>query len=609
MDYHAVFDTISCVDEFAYIGRETESWSLEYLEPSLLVQTILSQSPTASEYFALALAQYEGTKMNPLSCVIGFDEFQSGSLNRPDSSKKYMCLYFTFLELSLPSQDLLWFCPQVSRTVKLGQIVGGWSHVLARFLKRMFLGPCGFSTTGVTFAYKNRDYIFYAKLQVLLSDGDGLRQAIGWRGAGSIRPSIIHDNVLMKASDLVSRTDGYVEIGCCEARLLHKTTTLEFENRCDLVEAVYKRHHVDKTLSKRLFDEIIKVESLNYIPRGLAFDRELRGQVDFFSAITVDWMHTWLQDGVLTTEVFLLLGACNLPVSGLVAFLQQPWQFPFGKQGKGSKLWKVFEDRRLDAKGEVDKVRSTASELLGVMTLIRHYVAIHVDHIPALAPHWKSFKACCKVLDLILVAKRATVSPRGNAGALRKLLEDFMTSHVACYGESHLKPKHAWQWALIWHWLRDDMVFDAFVVERLHLQIKAIAERIDDTTRGERSVLSGVVMEQMAELKKFHSPCCLLGRTFRCDDFPNAVFANKMAVWGSTYAVGCVIFHQGIAGMLLACALDDGELVAVIEKFTFVVQLSPNGAQWTRSDTVAMVRAADLNMARLVRSRRSFLKS
>jgi hypothetical protein len=63
----------------------------------------------------------------------------------------------------------------------------------------------------------------------------------------------------MKASDLVSRTDGYVEIGCCEARLLHKTTTLEFENRCDLVEVVYKRHHVDKTLSKRLFDEIIKV--------------------------------------------------------------------------------------------------------------------------------------------------------------------------------------------------------------------------------------------------------------------------------------------------------------------------------------------------------------
>jgi hypothetical protein len=71
---------------------------LEYLEPSLLVQTILSQSPTASEYFALALAQYEGTKMNPLSCVIGFDEFQSGSLNRPDSSKKYMCLYFTSID-------------------------------------------------------------------------------------------------------------------------------------------------------------------------------------------------------------------------------------------------------------------------------------------------------------------------------------------------------------------------------------------------------------------------------------------------------------------------------------------------------------------------------
>jgi hypothetical protein len=35
-------------------------------------------------------------------------------------------------------------------------------------------------------------------LAVLLSDGDGLRQALSWRGAASLKPCIKHPNVCKK---------------------------------------------------------------------------------------------------------------------------------------------------------------------------------------------------------------------------------------------------------------------------------------------------------------------------------------------------------------------------------------------------------------------------
>ena len=48
-----------------------------------------------------------------------------------------------------------------------------------------------------------------------------------------------------------------------------------------------------------MYEKIQMSESLNYLPGGLAYDRRLRNKVEWFDALTFDWVHTFLQDGVM----------------------------------------------------------------------------------------------------------------------------------------------------------------------------------------------------------------------------------------------------------------------------------------------------------------------
>ena len=122
-------------------------------------------------------------------------------------------------------------------------------------------------------------------------------------------------------------------------------------------------------------------------------------------------MHTYLQDGVFTIEVWLFLTACQhvIDIEKLREYLEQPWQFPAFLQAKGKLLYRVFSDYRLDSDGNLDKLRASASELLGLYTLLRHLFTMRLQHRAGLKANWDSFDACCQVLDIIHACKK-TVS-------------------------------------------------------------------------------------------------------------------------------------------------------------------------------------------------------
>ena len=171
----------------------------------------------------------------------------------------------------------------------------------------------------------------------LISDGGGFQQAIGWRGASGLRPCIIHSNIVKKGSDLVGRTQGYVEVSNTDPTRLHQTTITEFEQCCDLVAETHSRF-VARTLPRLgMYEEILKCEAQNYIEGGLAFDRRLR-VLAWLACVIVDWVHTMLQDGVFTVEAWLMINAMQLRGEVLRRFLQQAWEFPCCKKKKGQDL-------------------------------------------------------------------------------------------------------------------------------------------------------------------------------------------------------------------------------------------------------------------------------
>lgn len=58
--------------------------------------------------------------------------------------------------------------------------------------------------------------------------------------------------------------------------------------------------------------------------------------------------------------------------------------------------------------------------------------------------------------------------------ALAKHLELFKLAH----GVSAVKPKHHWQLDMARQLPRDGVVLDCFIVERIHLQVKAIGDKV-----------------------------------------------------------------------------------------------------------------------------------
>jgi hypothetical protein len=122
-------------------------------------------------------------------------------------------------------------------------------------------------------------------------------------------------------------------------------------------------------------------------------------------------------------------------------------------------------------------MRCQASELLGLYTLVKHWVDEHAQDARVDLER-KSFYAAVAVVDLIMQAKNSlsSASVRAVVGKLTTAIQQHLRAHKAAYGEGRIKPKHHWLWDVALQLLRDGLVLDAFVVERNHLSIKAFAQ-------------------------------------------------------------------------------------------------------------------------------------
>ena len=97
--------------------------------------------------------------------------------------------------------------------------------MLCDYLKVHFLGANGIETAGLPLELHGQPFLLFAKLAVLLGDGEGLQKAFQWAGAGGIKPCLRHWNVLKLGSGLAHRDDRFVEIDCaCHAKLSHASS-------------------------------------------------------------------------------------------------------------------------------------------------------------------------------------------------------------------------------------------------------------------------------------------------------------------------------------------------------------------------------------------------
>lgn len=321
------------------------------------------------------------------------------------------------------------------------------------------------------------------------------------------------------------------------------------------------------TMTKTAYHDLELMTGFRYNPHGVLQSPRLRALFDPLDVVTYDWVHSALQGGVLTAEVEAMLMATGVSRGELQSFLQSSkWEYPHHSTAKARALHRIFDFRRVSA-DDPQKIRATCSELLGVYGLLRFFFELKLGRLPEHETQLQSFNAACEVIDVLLHFKHGLAAPADAAAELDTALQRHLELHLAAYGDLHLKPKHHWMLDVPEQLRRDGVVLDAFVIERTHLRVKALAEKIKNTVAYENSVLSGLLTVFLQSGEEVCG-CRLLGRVQDLPGFaPRVIVADRLQVFAVEISVSDVVLCGESAGIVQACAMQSGEL------FLFVAPL------------------------------------
>lgn len=352
----------------AVSGDEPVTWEL--CHPGRLMRFKLEMSLECQDMWSKAL---ERCPM-PWKVVVAFDEFSPGNKLKVDNQRKTMNMHVNFLELGQQAlwTDASWMTVASVRQKLIKSVDGGFSAMLCEFLKLLFLGAEGLATAGVMVHVKGRGHLIFGTLHALLADGEGIAKAFDWRGSSSTKPCLRHWNVLSKGSGLVELTAGFVEIGCCRPELMKLTSQEDIDIAVNAIH-IAKQRVSTREWTKERFTTLLKTLGLNTSDRSLLADASLR-RLNPLGALRYDWVHSLLQDGCLSQEIFLMvveLERVGHSMQDLKAFFKDSaWCFPSQGQKKMQSLWQVFSESR----NSQFKLRMTSSECLGVYAILRHFV-------------------------------------------------------------------------------------------------------------------------------------------------------------------------------------------------------------------------------------------
>lgn len=584
--FHSKFDAMGHSELMQKTDGSTFLW--EFVNPLKMLPQLIEESPALANLYTKAISEKPPSMNDPWQLILGWDEFAPGNKLKVDNRRKCMNLSFNFLELgpAALSQDWTWLTPVCIRSCVIREVSGGWPCLLRQFLRLLLLSPSGLCTGGVPIMLGGQPHLLHARVAVMLSDGDGQRLAWDWKGSASLKPCFRHFNVFKKNSNLAHRRPGYVEITCCDPAAFSVMPTVDLFVVVDTL-VVAQRRVEEGNMTKRRFEDLERVHGLNANPDGMLADLVLRPHLDPISVMAYDWVHTLLQDGTVTVEAFEFLRSCEshgVRAADIRAFLKdEAWSFPAAGRAKAKALHKVFDEYRSQSSQEADKLKCTASELLGLYGLLRHFIETRVGSPEDLSAKRTSFDAVCLCLDLILMAKRGLASCREVAPRLLQASCRHLQLHIAAYGDSHIKPKHHWALDIAEQLRAHDCVLDAFIIERIHLQVKAVAEHVRNTARFERSVLSGVLNNQIRRARQASDVAGLRGPTAYLADCAGVLVADRLQCLALEVAVGDIVFRGGAAGQVLACCLAGPDLCVLVQMLVRIAAVSEHSATWQAS--------------------------
>ena len=136
-------------------------------------------------------------------------------------------------------------------------------------------GTAGLATAGIAVCVGGHPRLLFGRVSNLLSDGDGLRMGLDWRGAGSLKPCWKHFNVMKKGSNLVDGRPGFVDATCFDVSRFRAWTARQVHDAADAVLAAAARAATGE-ITQASFEELVKGIGINPNRHGLLHSVSLR---------------------------------------------------------------------------------------------------------------------------------------------------------------------------------------------------------------------------------------------------------------------------------------------------------------------------------------------
>ena len=142
-------------------------------------------------------------------------------------------------------------------------------------------------------------------------------------------------------SDLAHRSAGLVEYTCHDVSDFQTLQLGQLQQSVEVLKAALSR--VDAgTMTRVRYEDLSQSIGINFNADGLIASTRLASVCDYVQAMTYDWVHTWLQDGVFNVEVAALLDAAMVERGAVQEFLKNPgWRFPRFRAAKSKQLHRL----------------------------------------------------------------------------------------------------------------------------------------------------------------------------------------------------------------------------------------------------------------------------
>ena len=585
--YSLVQDVFARAGSIISLPTESGEFKWAVLRLDRVVQLLVEELAPFRALMSEALRASEGGKLDMLFYL---DEVCPGNVLKIDNKRKFWALYASFKQFSPHRlcREVTWLPLAAIRTSVVHTIPGGISCVVKLLLRSLF-EELKLTSVGFPIMCDDGPALVRVAFGNLIADEAAIKATFMFKGAAGLRPCLLCQNIVSLHSGL---DDGaFLHTIACDdpSRFVPSDDHYVWTVHDNLQAAKGRLSRVD-------FSNLEKASGLTCHDEGLLADVSLRSVIKPASCLVYDFMHNYLVNGVFNIETGCLLSvakqACGLTYSDFDKFVRASWTWP--RSQEKHKVVDIFSSAR--EKASSDSFRASASECLMVMPILRHIVqTILLRRVPAES---KSFLAACDIIDAGIAAKKGSLSRE-----LVTKIQIHLQAHKAAYGECHIKPKFHLGFHTAAAFVRDSYAMDTFVHERKHILLKSIAGNIKHTGSFERSLLTRVLLAQMADLRTAVFNDGLLGETFvetglyELLQSEDVVVSRSLQHRGAVVSSGDLCFVDGVAGIAKCGLQSQGSLLVVFDK------LRPRSTPWP-STTIFEPPADDWYLAVLSAERR-----